>query len=112
MTNKYFTLEDVMEQLLKNASNQKERFNLIFRFNNALVLERYLRNISEDSSYTIDENKIIDRFVFVNKNNVQIELDNNGKLIVYPECLSNEFEQIAKNRLERTQKMMSEFGYN
>lgn len=116
MKNTRFTINEIMQQLMKNAGSRKERFNLIFRLNNALVLESELQKVTNDKSYKLNGDIFIDIIEFVNDQNQTIRLDECGSICrlqssVVPEGLEC-FENLAIQRLLKTYEMMNVLGPN
>lgn len=110
MTN--VTNNDVMTDLLEQIEPPMDKLKLIFKFNNALVLEKKLKEVTGDNSYSLISEELMGNIVFHNEGNCKIELDVEGNIIQSPEELPKEFISLAKKRLSRTSQMVEEFRNN
>lgn len=91
--------------------DRKDKFKLIFRWNNGLVLAEKLKELT-DSNFEFLPNDMIGNMKFIDKNNRLIEIDCYGNVVSSSVKLDPVFEQISQRRLNKTNGMLKGLGYS
>lgn len=95
---------------LNNDKNKNMELNgkmkFIYKLHNGMVLSEVLKKITKDKSFKFIMSADLNTYLFKNKNDDTIFIDNTGSLIQSSIEVPSEFESISQKRLSRTQNMI------
>lgn len=96
-------------QLLNKMGNMtiSEKIDFIYKWHNGLALATDLQTITGDETFELSPKELDNGYLFENSKNQRVILNHSGDIEISDIGESPLFSKVAKQRLDKTEKMIS-----
>lgn len=93
------------KNVTSNDLTLKNKIEEVYKLHNALMIEQYIKYVTEDETYSFIKNKSTEFMVFSNEEEEEVVVDEDGMLIK-SSCFKDIIEEYCVSRLNKTNDMI------